>query len=552
MLTNLQIENFTIVESLNIDFSRGLIALTGETGAGKSILLDALGILLGQKSPGDVIRPNAKQCQLIAEFDISTNPSVKTWLDEQSLDNEGEIIIRRVLSEKGRSKSFINGILFPITKIKEIGEALLHIHGQHQQHHLLKSETQLEQLDAYANLEQALLVIKACFNRYQETKKALETLEKSLEHVDKKELLRYQLDELNDLALSDNEVENLMEEHKTYHQASEIKNLSAGILSQLDDSNESTLLSQLQTLFALVETLPEKASNIKSLISSALISCEEAKEELQNFFEDLSISPEKAAICEKRLDSIHQIARKHQVQASHLFNHHQQLLSAWQKIENADESLNALKENLKANIAAYQKDANHLSDKRQKAAHSLEKALTKSIRQLGIPQANLAIEINQKETISPKGQDMVNFLVAPNPGLEAKPLAKIASGGELSRISLAIQVLTAEKKTYPTLIFDEVDTGIGGKTAANVGALLRKLGKHTQVFCITHQAQVAAFAHKHYKVSKSIKKGQTFSQIAPLNEAEKIQEIARMMGGLTLTEQTLLHAKELVLSAEEA
>ncbi len=549
MLTSLQIKNFTIVESLCVDFEHGLIALTGETGAGKSILLDALSILLGARAPSNVIRTGETSCELLAEFEVAKNPEVQMWLDEQAISADNLLIIRRVLTTTGRHKSFINGVLFPIARVKELGEKLIHIHGQHQQHHLLKSDVQREQLDAYAELEPLLNELKALYRTYLEHQKSLKTLKQSLEHSDKRDLLSYQIKELDDLSLSEGEYESLHLEHKTISQAKELKDLTDRAVNELNGSMSVNLSSTLSGLIQSLSPLPDDyphIKNAKELLNSALIQCEEATHELEAFLESLSIEPQKAQEIDARMDLIYALARKHQVQAMNLYDHHQRLQASWNELEKAGAEINALEKLLNDDEEACLKVAKALSKKRDKSAKLLQQEISDLIKQLGMPQGQLTISLSKQEAFNATGQDKVDYLVLPNPGQTFQPLAKIASGGELSRISLAIQVLTAEKKAYPTLIFDEVDTGIGGKTAATVGKLLRRLGAHTQVFCITHQAQVAAYAHHHYQVSKTNRNGQTFSKIEQLDKKHQVNEIARMISGLEITKQTILHAKELI------
>jgi DNA repair protein RecN (Recombination protein N) len=549
MLTSLQIKNFTIVESLCVDFEHGLIALTGETGAGKSILLDALSILLGARAPSNVIRTGETSCELLAEFEVAKNPEVQMWLDEQAISADNLLIIRRVLTSTGRHKSFINGVLFPIARVKELGEKLIHIHGQHQQHHLLKSDVQREQLDAYAELEPLLNELKALYRTYLEHQKSLKTLKQSLEHSDKRDLLSYQIKELDDLSLSEGEYESLHLEHKTISQAKELKDLTDRAVNELNGSMSVNLSSTLSGLIQSLSPLPDDyphIKNAKELLNSALIQCEEATHELEAFLESLSIEPQKAQEIDARMDLIYALARKHQVQAMNLYDHHQRLQASWNELEKAGAEINALEKLLNDDEEACLKVAKALSKKRDKSAKLLQQEISDLIKQLGMPQGQLTISLSKQEAFNATGQDKVDYLVLPNPGQTFQPLAKIASGGELSRISLAIQVLTAEKKAYPTLIFDEVDTGIGGKTAATVGKLLRRLGAHTQVFCITHQAQVAAYAHHHYQVSKTNRNGQTFSKIEQLDKEHQVNEIARMISGLKITKQTILHAKELI------
>lgn len=548
MLTALFIKHFTIVESLELEFEQGMVALTGETGAGKSILLDALALALGGRGDNSVIRSGKEQCDISACFDIATNPEAKAWLYDHQLElSHSELILRRVINQKGRSKSYINGQPFPLNKTRELGETLVHIHGQHHQQHLLKPENHRIQLDAYGIDESLLKEVYGCFKQYQKILNTINELKHNFQS-DRRELIAYQVEELDTINLTEKEVQHLTLEHKKLSGTDFYLSATNKALQLLDNDSSDNITNLLSQVMHTIEQLPEEAQikNACYLVNEALIQCNEAKTELEDFYHSLEVEPERLHQVEERLSSIFKLARKHHIKAEELYHHYQNLKEMLDAFDAKKEKLHSLEKELANALDGYQQKALYLSTERKRIAQLLATEISETITHLGMPEGKVTIDITKHDSIKPNGFDKVEFLVAPNPGLGAKPLAKIASGGELSRISLAIQVLTAEKKAYPTLIFDEVDTGISGATAAIVGNLLRRLGKHTQVFCITHQAQVASSAHYHYKVEKNVRNQQTFSKIKRLNEQQKVDEIARMIGGVTITEQTKAHAKELL------
>lgn len=549
MLTSLSIKNFTIVSDLNLDFEAGMTAFTGETGAGKSIMIDALSLLLGARAEVSMIRDGCELCELSAAFEVANNPEVLAWLALHELDTENEIIIRRCLYSSGRSKSFINGSLYPLQKVRELGDLLLHIHGQNQQYHLLKHEVHRSQLDAFAMNDKRLAKVRTSYLAVKELEKQIAVLEADIGNEDQKALLDYQLQELNELALFDGEIEQLNQEHKLLSNATGLLASSQQILLKLHSDEGRDVLSLLQqTLQQLDEMLTEDdgLEEIRELLNGAYIQAEEATSSMASYQEQIELNPERLHLVEQRIATIFDLARKHKVKAEMLYEHYCLLQKQRQNYDEHETQLAKLKQALLQQNQLYLAEATKLSQSRAKESKALAQQITALIHSLGMPNGEVFIELSALDKPTITGLDKVEYQVCLNPGSTAKPLAKIASGGELSRISLAIQVLTAAKKAYPTLMFDEVDTGIGGATAAKVGQLLRKLGDHTQVFCVTHQAQVASNANWHMKVIKKAQKNATHSEVCLLTEQEKVAELARMISGMEMTEQTMAHARALL------
>lgn len=549
MLTTLTINNFTIVKQLHLDFQCGMTAFTGETGAGKSIMIDALTFLLGARADVAFIRDGTECFDLSASFCVKTNPEALAWLTFNDIALEDELILRRTLTLKGRSKAFINGTLYPLQKVRELGDLLLHIHGQNEQYHLLKHELHCEQLDAYASNNALLNQVKSAYKKLHLLELKILELENIASHSDQKALLSYQLEELNQLSIQDDEINSLTLEHKSLSNASEIISNSQKIIDTLQRDTKEGILSGLSIIQNHLQTLDYEhvsLNNFKELFTSAQIQLEEGLSEIIDYQQQLEINPERLFDVENRLENIYDLARKHHVSAEHLMDHQAALENQLAALVNNEKLILALREQKKDLLSSYHSLAKELSKKREKEAPELATEITKLISHLGMPAGKVIIQIDPLDKPSITGLDKVEYKVSLNPGSALRPLGKIASGGELSRLSLAIQVLTAEKKAYPTLMFDEVDTGIGGSTAAKVGQLLRRLGTHTQVFCVTHQAQVASNANWHMKVEKMIKDNQTYSTLKLLMGEDKIEELARMISGVEMTEQTLAHAKALL------
>lgn len=555
MLTTLCIEHFAIVKRLDLDFTQGMTAFTGETGAGKSIMIDALMLALGGRADASVIRPGEEQCDITAGFTFDPQSEPALWLAEHDIPCEhNELFLRRVIFAEGRSKSYINGQPFPLQKVKELSEKLVHIHGQHQHQTLMQHQTHRNQLDNYAQHEDLLAEVAQQYKHCQHIKNEIAQLQDQDQHTDKIKLLEFQIEELNALNLQSGELEALHQEHQMLHHAKEYMQHSHQINCLLNGDEEPNVCSALNQVLHLLHLLPGEQAVIKNtleLIDGAMIQCEEAANEIQQFAEQVSLDPERLSEVEERMSTIHQVARKYHVDGHQLVEHAQKLQQELMSLQNNKNQLNKLQQQLDEHLGLYQKQAIALHKSRKLSASKLAQELTEIIQQLGMPKGLIEIEISSLDRIHAHGQDKVEYKVCTNPGMKPDSLGKIASGGELSRISLAIQMITAQRGATPTLLFDEVDVGIGGATAALVGQMLRKLGERLQVFCVTHQPQVAASAHNHFLVEKQSSNQQTFTQIIKLKPVDKIDEIARMMGGLTITDQTLSHAKELIDSAGE-
>ncbi|QRN02631.1 DNA repair protein RecN [Legionella sp. MW5194] len=551
MLTSLRIENFAIVKQLDLDFSQGMTAFTGETGAGKSIMIDALMLALGGRGDASTLRTGEDKCDISATFHIDKTSEPAKWLEEHDIDCEaGEIILRRVIYAEGRSKSYINGQPFPLQKVKEFSEMLVHIHGQHQHQTLLHHATHRQQLDDYAGHDECLQQVQALYKQCLTIKQEMDHLKNQDAHSDRLELLQFQIDELQALNSYEGEMQSLSEEHQLLHHANDYLTHSQQILSLLNDNDELNINRALNQVLQSMNQLPQEQQTIKNaaeLINNALIQCEEALNEIREFTNQVQLDPERLQTVELRLSALHQAARKYHVDANALPQHARQLQDEFEQLQNKEQRASFLQQEYDRCTRHYQEAAAQLSNARKLAAEKLSQEITRIIQQLGMPKGRVEIEISALDKMQAHGMDKVEYKVCTNPGMPSDLLSKIASGGELSRISLAIQMVTAQRGATPTLLFDEVDVGIGGATAALVGQLLRKLGKRLQVFCVTHQPQVASAAHHHFVVEKHSEHNETFSQIIALEESDKINEIARMLGGLTITEQTRLHAKELLV-----
>jgi DNA repair protein RecN (Recombination protein N) len=552
MLESLCIENFAIVAHLELDFSHGMTAFTGETGAGKSIMIDALLLALGARADASVVRPGADKCDIHANFSFDAHSEPARWLDEHDLSTDSlDVWLRRTITAEGRSKSYINGQPLPLQKIKELSELLVDIHGQHQHQRLLQHATHREQLDQYANHPDLLSNVHRLYRECTQLKHAKEALLTRIANQDHQHLLCYQIEELQRLSPLENEMQALHEEHQLLHHAKTYMEQTAHI-HHLFTGNDDTpgLSQQLHALTHALQTLPshhERIQNAQELINNALIQCDEALDEIEHFATHISLDPERLHDVETRMSELHHAARKYHVDANQLHVHLQQLEADYRDLTGIEEEQHRLERAYIIAYEQYQQASFALRESRKKHATLLANDISAIIRQLGMPHGFIEVKLSPLETIQAHGLDKVEYFVCTNPGLAPDLLSKIASGGELSRISLSIQLITAQKRvSTPTLLFDEVDVGIGGTTAALVGQLLRQLSEHLQVFCVTHQPQVASAAHHHYLVEKHVEQAQTFSEIKRLNPSERIQEIARMLGGLTITEQTRSHARALL------
>ena len=555
MLTTLCIEHFAIVKQLELDFSQGMTAFTGETGAGKSIMIDALMLALGGRADASVIRPGEDHCDITASFNFEHNSELTQWLSDHEIPyTENELYLRRIIYAEGKSKSYINGQAFPLIKIKELSEKLVHIHGQHQHQTLMQHQTHRQQLDQYANNQDLVDVVAKLFKKYQDLKQQIAYLEQQEQQTDKIHLLQFQIEELAALNLQEGELAALHQEHQMLHHAKEYIEHSQQIIFLLKEEESANVCSILNQVMHRLHLLPQEQNPIKNaieLINGALIQCEESANEMHQFAERIPLDPERLCLVEERMGAIHHLARKYHIDSSQLHEHLDELNNELTALQKNKGEIDLLQIELESLFKKYQAASLTLHESRKVHAPKLAQEITAIIQQLGMPKGWVEIEISPLDKMNTHGQDKIEYKVCTNPGMTPDSLNKIASGGELSRISLAIQMITAQRGSTPTLLFDEVDVGIGGATAALVGRMLRQLGERLQVFCVTHQPQVAAFAHNHFMVQKQSDSQQTFTHILKLKSSDKIDEIARMIGGLTITEQTRSHAKELLLQAHE-
>ena len=556
MLVHLSVHNYAIVEHLDLELARGMSVITGETGAGKSIMLDALGLALGDRADSGVVRPGADKADILASFDLGDIPEARTWLSERDLDSDGPCILRRVITSEGRSRGYINGSPCPLGDLKALGELLIDIHSQHEHQSLLKPETHRRLLDEYAGSQELARQVQLAAQRWRQTRQELQRLTStSDEQRARHQLLSYQLEELENLALGDNELEQLEQEHKTLSNAEQLLGACRQVLDLCSESDAGNVLSALTASLnrlGAFSSQPGALSEAGNLLASAQIQVEEAVGELNRFIDHFDADPQRQQVLEERLDTIYTLARKHRIQPTELGELQQRLLEELEGLNADDQASERLSEELSAYARHYQEKADELSQLRQQAATRLADAVQIEMQSLGMPggRFNIQLQNSNAEEPQPYGLEQVEFLVSANPGLPLKSLAKVASGGELSRISLAIQVITAQTSRVPTLVFDEVDVGIGGPTAEVVGQLLRRLGERGQVLTVTHLPQVAAQGHNHLFVHKQRGSEETRTAVASLDTAQRVEEVARMLGGVDLTEESLQHARKMVANAQ--
>lgn len=557
MLTHLHIWNFAIVEKLDLEFENGLTVLTGETGAGKSILLDALGLALGDRAETHVIRHGSEKAEISVTFDTRHNSKAENWLLERDLNSEQECIIRRTISANGPSKAFINGKPSPIQSLRELGEMLVDLHGQHEHQSLLRRNEQRELLDEVAGHSPLLARLKQAYNNWKALQEELQSTRQAKTdreaHLD---LLRYQVKELETLDLTTEELDTLDGEHRRLANASRLLEGGTRIMQLLEEDEQASVNTRLGQCEAELQTLAKLDNQLSStteLLNNAAIQIKEAASELRHYLDTMEIDPQRLQWIEQRLADIQDLSRKHHITIEELPALLPKLQQELTALEEADIRMGRLQEDIDQAADTYRQLAKKLTAGRKKAAKRLSAQITESMQHLGMQGGYFAIDLDPhgEERFSPHGQEQVDFLVSANPGQPAKPLTKVASGGELSRISLAIQVIAAQDSWIPTLIFDEVDVGIGGRVAEIVGHQLRTLAEQRQVICVTHLPQVAALGHQHLQVHKTSKTNTTFSQIQRLDEQQRIDEIARMLGGLEITDKTLSHAKEMIDRAQE-
>lgn len=545
MLTQITIKNLAIVDALELHFDAGMHVITGETGAGKSIIIDALSLALGERTSIEQVRHGHTQAEVTACFDIRKLPPVQALID-----NPEECVIRRIINVDGKSRAYINGVSVAAQQLKDLAPHLIQIHSQHQHHALLQSDMQRDILDAYANNDRLLAELKSVYDSWQATKREIEKLTSLQQHADKLNLLNYQLQELENLNLQPSEINDLNQQHKQLCNAAEITETCNSVCTQL--TGDASLADQLYGHIAKLNALKVHAVGLTpgiELLEQAAISIQEASNTLEDYCTKLDLDQARLQDVEQRLNTIHNLARKLRIDPQHLYDHQQVLSQERDQLAASTENLDRLQLQLMQLQNDYQAVAANLTASRQQAATKLTQEIMQGVHQLELPHAKFVIKCDPVSIATPSahGMDLINFMITTNPGQPLALLKKVASGGELSRISLAIQTIIAQKMAIPTLILDEVDVGISGKTAATVGSIMRDLGKHAQIVCITHLPQVAAQGHQHFKVEKLQDANSTVSLIKPLSRSERVQELARLLGGLSVTPEAIANAERLLV-----
>ena len=549
MLINLSIQDYAVVDQLEVDLDAGMTCITGETGAGKSIMLDALGLCIGDRADSRAIRPGAPRTDIAACFDVNQNTRAQVWLSERDLEAAGDCILRRTITAEGRSRAYINGSPATLSDCADLGQLLVDIHSQHAHQSLLRRSVQRSLLDTYAGAETLIVKVSETAQRWRVLQEEYSRLAGQTEESDaRRALLTYQIEELETLNPQPGELEALEAQHKLLANAAYIiesaNDIAAGCEAQRDQ------LARLVQLANDERMTGSATDNLRELLQSALIQLDEAQAETARFAASVELDPEGLRAAEERLSALHDLARKHRVQPDGLHELLATLQAELESLAGGTEQLASLEEALGDTALAWRTHAKALSERRRETAVLLAQRVMVTLTDLAMTKCvfEIALIPFKFDNPDPRGAEDIEFLIATNPGATPGPLNKVASGGELSRISLALQVVAADTATSPTMVFDEVDVGIGGGIAEVVGDLLRTLGKRSQVLVVTHQPQVAAKGHQHLLVTKTGEDA-VHSELTLLDGESRIEEVGRMLGGAKLTESTLAHAREMLESS---
>jgi len=549
MLSQLSVKNLAVVETLDLAFSPGMSTVTGETGAGKSILLQALNLALGGRGDSSLVRHGKDKAEVSAAFDVFNQQKIQAYLQEQSLEDEGECILRRIISSDGRSKAFVNGASVPLSVLKGVGELLVDMHGQNEHQLLLRPDQQRSLLDAYAQSTEACALLNAIVAKYKAISNQIDELSTNQELKQQQQaLLQHQLQELENAELTQDELDHIEGDFKTSANAASLIEKISTILNQLEQEMgaNTQLLSLSYELSQAAET-DEKLLPVSALLSSAQVQTQESIYELTNYLSGLSVDEQITAELEARLSELHDLARKHNCQITELMVAKDKVVAEVESIGGVGASIDALQQQQNQLSQQYQKQAKRLSKIRVEKAKHLSNAVTEAMQVLGMPGSEVKVDLAKKaEGVHYNGDEGVDFLVKTNMGSDFKALKKVASGGELSRISLAISVVSSDSEYTPTLIFDEVDVGISGAVAEVVGQKLKQLSEHYQIICITHLAQVASFGHQHFRVSKAQQDAGAQTTVEQLSNHERVDEVARILGGATITDKARKAAEEMI------
>ncbi len=557
MLMSLQVRDFAIVEKIDIEFDAGMTVLTGETGAGKSILVDALGLVLGERGNAQLVRDGAKRAEFSAEFDVSKLAAANSWLTEHTLDVDGECLLRRVINADGRSRAFINGNAVPLSQLKLLGELLLDIHGQHFHQSLGRRPIQRDLVDYFGGLLEQRAELATLYSSWLAVSERLQSLlDADADRASRLDLLTFQLQELESLDLAAGESEQLLLERQKLQNGSRLADGVTAALDALIDSDANNANSLIAEATRCIDSLGEFDASLMPVIeilNTASIQVSEATESLRRYGDSIDMDPRRRDWVEERLDAVQAIARKHRVPADEIPVIQQKLRDEFDALKNSEER----GRDLEAQAASLHDDflskSKALSAARSKVAKKFSRKVSEAMAGLGMPGGSFQVAVTPLSDGGerPWGIDNIEFLISANPGQKLQPLAKIASGGELSRMSLSIQVIASDGSAIPTMVFDEVDSGVGGGVAEMVGRRLQQIGEHRQVLCVTHLPQVASLADQHFRISKVSDGKSTRTGLQSLGKDERIEELARMLGGVEITRKTLEHAAEMLAGARQ-
>jgi DNA repair protein RecN (Recombination protein N) len=553
MLTHIQIRDFAIIDAVELELGPGLTVLTGETGAGKSILVDALLLAAGGRAGAEVVRHGAERAEVSATFAIQKNDAANAWLADQSIEHEGECVLRRVIAADGRSRAYVNGQAMPVQSLRQLGESLVDVHGQMEYQSLVRRPAQRELLDQSGDHSELLSAVGDAWRALSKIKEERDRAVASAQDREARlELLRYHLSELVALDLKEGEGEELGNERQRLSQRGRLASGAREIvqlLREAEDVSAEQAISRALTIARSVGELDAQFVPMAKLIEESLIALREGAEAVERYESDLEADPQRQEWVEQRLAAMESIARKHRIEIGDLLKLQSELQSEFQRLDSLEASLAQFEKQLEQAQQKFRAACTKLTNSRQAAARKLSERISSLMQTLGMPGGKFQIDVRAAESAGMNGADDIEFLVSANPGQPPRPLAKVASGGELSRISLAIQVAAVQTDALPCLVFDEVDAGVGGGVAEIVGRQLRTLGERAQALCVTHLPQVASQAHAHVRVTKLTDGKTTRTALHPLTADERVEEIARMLGGISVTDKAREHAAEMLRPA---
>jgi DNA repair protein RecN (Recombination protein N) len=552
MLDSLNIKNLVVIEDLDINFKSGMTVVTGETGAGKSIIIQALGMIAGGRSDASLVRKGAHKAEISASFAIEAKSKVQSYLEGQDLENDFECIIRRVILSDGKSRSYVNGRKVPLSVLSEVGSYLIDMHGQNEHQLLLRLNHHRILLDDYAGAQSLCERVNEIYNNYQKVKSKIETLQNNNSLLSaQQELLKHQLDELHQAQLTDDELNTIEDEYKASINSSQLLEKISKILSSLnDDHGVNNILIEGESILDQSKEIDSRLDSIRELIAGAQLQVQEGIYDLTNYLSKISNQENNSMQLDQRITLLHDLGRKHNCQITELLDVQKSLESKLNDIDTSNVKLDNLVQELNQLKNKYFAQSKVLTVQRQKASKALSQEVTLLMQKLGMPGSEIIfnIVVLEKE-VRLNGSEDIHIIVKTNAGQDFKPLNKIASGGELSRISLALSVSVSKTELTPSVVFDEVDVGISGSVAEIVGQMLKQLSKQYQIICVTHLAQVAVQGKEHLRVEKTQKNDKTFTNVVSLNREERADEIARILGGIKISKKTRIAAEEMISSS---